>query len=131
MKTAIKTNYPKFVDLADFEEELENKFLDKQAPKSVSVPQGSFNRPTVSESISESRAIQLPEFLIFMFFSFCTGFWIGASHVNGVLKQSYPNLQIEQAAEYLLIGLLPVSWIGLTYLYFKTKKGGKIYGREI
>lgn len=125
MKTAIKTNstsYPKFVDLADFEEELENKYLDSQVPKSVSVPQGGFDRPTVPESKSESRAIPLPEAVIFLFLSFTGGFWLGITHANNVINQVKTNLLIEQVSGYLFWGLLPCGWGLITYLYIKSKK---------
>lgn len=122
MKTAIKTNYPKFVDLADFEEELENKYLDSHVPKSVSVPQGSFDRPTVQESKTESRAIPLPEAVIFLFLSFTGGFWLGITHANNVINQVKTNLLIEQVSGYLFWGLLPCGWGLITYLYIKSRK---------
>lgn len=122
MKTVIKSNYPKFVELSDFEEELECQFLDKQVPKSVSVPQGSFDRPTVSESISESRAIPLPEAVIFLFLSFTCGFWLGITHANNVINQVKINLLIEQVSSYLFWGLLPCGWGLIAYLYFNSRK---------
>ncbi len=123
--TAVKNKpatYPKFVDLAEFEEELENQFLDRQVPKSVSVPQGRFDRPTVSRTKSESRAIPLPEAVLFLFLSFSGGFWLGMSHVQGVLKSDRINLLIEQVSGYLFWGLLPCGWGLITYLYIKSKK---------
>lgn len=110
-------NYTKFID------EMDDAFLDAPHSKSFTVPQGGFGRPTVPEIQTEGRAgVPIAEAAIFLFFSFCLGFWTGASHVNGVLRNSYPNTQLDQAAGYAVIALIPVSWMGIAFLYFRKRR---------
>lgn len=131
MKAAIKTdstNSAKFVEhntrnYAEFVDEIDDAYLDAPHSKSFTVPQGGYARPTFPGTESESRrGVPILEGLIFCFFSFCLGFWLGVSHTNGVLKNSQPHIQAEQAAGYAVFVLLPLFWLGGLFLYYRGRR---------
>lgn len=130
MKAAIKTdsmNSVKFVEhntrnYAEFVEDIEDAFLDAPHSKSFTVPQGEYNRPTVQTVKTEGRGVPILEGLIFCFFSFCIGFWLGVSHTNGVLKNSQPHVQADQAAGYAVFVLLPLFWLAGLFLYYRKRR---------
>lgn len=78
----------------------------EEAPTLYSARQ---NRGTVN--------LSYPEIFIVIFYSFALGFFLGASHVQGVLKSDKVNLLIEQVSEYLFYGAVPAFVILLMYFY--------------
>lgn len=120
MQTKLKTTETNYAQILD---EMEDAFLDAPHPKSFTVPQGGVSRPTFPKTESESRGgVPVLEGLIFCFFSFCLGFWAGVSHTNGVIKNSQPHIQAEQAAGYAVIILLPLFWLGGLFLYYRKRR---------